>query len=68
MLICNDYYNMSQEVEYKYVPSRNLVLYHALGSNGGGEWERKQLGLSISMIYVLIYSRITRKYANQAKV
>jgi hypothetical protein len=33
-----------------------------------GEWERKQLSLSINMIYVLIYSRIKRKYANQAKV
>jgi hypothetical protein len=55
-------------VEYKYVTSRNLVFNHALGSDWGGEWERKQLGLSISMIHVLIYSRIKRKYANPAKV
>jgi hypothetical protein len=67
MLLFYDYKNMNQEVEYKYVMSRNLVFNHALGSKGGG-WERKQFGLCISMIYVLIYSRIKRKYANQAKM
>jgi hypothetical protein len=59
---------MSHEVEYKYVTSRNLVFNHASGSNWGGKWEQKELGLSISVIYVLLYSRIKRKYANQAKV
>jgi hypothetical protein len=59
---------MSQEVEYKYVTCRNLVFNHALDSNWGGNWERKQLGLTVIMIYVLIYSRIKRKYADQAKV
>jgi hypothetical protein len=55
-------------VEYKYVTCRNLVFNHALDSNWGGNWERKQLGLTVIMIYVLIYSRIKRKYADQAKV
>jgi uncharacterized membrane protein len=57
---------MSQQVEYKYVASRNIVVNHAF--EGGGEWERKQLGQSIIMIYVHIYSIFARKYANQAKI
>jgi hypothetical protein len=35
MLLFYDYKNMNQEVEYKYVMSRNLVFNHALGSKGG---------------------------------
>ena len=38
---------MSQQVEYKYVTSRNIVVNHAFETKGGGEWEPKQLGQSI---------------------
>jgi hypothetical protein len=50
-------------VEDKYVTCKNLAFNHALDSKGGEEWEQKQLGLTIVMMYVQIYSRIERKYA-----